>query len=322
MTKISRQAQISEDLAGQRLDQAAHALFSDFSRSRIQQWIKDGSLTVNKQTAVKNKQKVTGNELLHIETEVDAHDQWQAECVPLHIVYEDNAIMLINKQDQLVMHPAAGNYSGTLLNGLIYHNPNLTRLPRAGIVHRLDKDTTGLLVVAKTLEAYTFLVDQLQRRLVSREYDALVNGQLISGGTIDKAISRDPRNRLKFCCHPEGKTAVSHYKIINRYRGITHISVKLETGRTHQIRVHCSEEGFPIVGDVLYGGRKYTGQSTEATRNALINFPRQALHARKLGLIHPETRKYLNWEIDLPEDMAELIAGLTRQTGVLFSSGQ
>ena len=307
MTAIIRQASILPHLAGRRLDQVAHELFPEFSRTQIQQWIHDGALQVNQQPASKNRQKLFGRETLNINAWIESNAAWQGEPIPLSIVYEDDAILIINKQEQLVMHPSAGNHTGTLLNGLIHHNKILAKLPRAGIVHRLDKDTTGLLVVAKTLPAYTYLVDQLQRRLIDREYEALVNGKLISGGTIDKAIARDPHNRLKFHCHTQGRSAITHYRVLRHYHGITHIRVKLETGRTHQIRVHCADAGFPIVGDSLYGGKKYIKQVTETIRHALMCFPRQALHAKRLGLRHPETLEYMHWEIDLPEDMVGLV---------------
>ena len=296
-----------EVFAGRRLDQVAHLLFPEFSRTQIQHWINSGVLQLNQQAVKKNRQKLAGNEIIQLETCLQPKEQWQAERIPLHIVYEDTEMMLINKQDQLVMHPAAGNHQGTLLNGLLHDYPTLATLPRAGIIHRLDKNTTGLVVVAKTLTAHTWLVTQMQQRLITREYEALVHGHLISGGTINQPLSRDPHHRLKFCCSPKGKPAITHYRVIGHYPGVTHLRIKLETGRTHQIRVHCAAHGFPIVGDLLYGGRKYTGRVSASIRTALIQFPRQALHAKKLALHHPKTQEYMAWEINMPQDISKLM---------------
>ncbi|MCL4112689.1 UNVERIFIED_CONTAM: hypothetical protein GTU68_052136 [Idotea baltica] len=232
---------------------------------------------------------------LSLTAELDAQGEWIAEDIPINIVYEDEHILVVNKPAGLVVHPAAGHASGTLLNALLHYYPNSITIPRAGIVHRLDKDTTGLMVVAKSLQAQTSLVEQMQRHSVSRVYECIVNGVVIAGSTVKAAIGRSPTQRQRMAVVDGGKMAVSHYRVLQRFRSHTHIRVLLETGRTHQIRVHMQHEGFPLVGDITYGGRY------------LKSFPRQALHARFLELDHPVTGDRMRWESSLPDEMMELL---------------
>lgn len=304
-----RAFEIPAEAYGQRLDQALTVLLPDYSRSRIQLWIKQGKILLNGEPC-KAKTKVSGGESLLVTIEPEPQGEWQAEKIPLDIVFEDDSILLINKPVGLVIHPAVGNHSGTLLNALLYHCPELINVPRAGIVHRLDKDTSGILVVAKTLQAQTHLVKQLQKRAFDREYEAIVQGEMISGGTIDAAIGRHPAQRVKMAVvrnANHGKEAITHYRIKARYRGYTRLQVKLETGRTHQIRVHLSYLNFPVVGDPVYGGRlRIPPDCNDHLQQFLKRFKRQALHAHRLGLKHPQTGEWLEWEVEVPEDMQTL----------------
>ncbi len=306
---IQQSETVPEHLSGERTDKIAAELFDDFSRSTLQGWIKNGSLTVDGKTC-KAKDKQFVGALFAIDATIESNDEWVAEDIPLDIVFEDEHILVINKPTNLVVHPAAGNPSGTVMNALLFHHAAASTLPRAGIVHRLDKDTTGLMVVAKTLAAHHHLVDELQVRNIKREYEAIVMGEMTGGGTIDEPIGRHPRQRTKMAVEPiHGKPAVTHYRIRQRFSHFTHIEVALETGRTHQIRVHMSFIKYPIVGDTLYGGRfKIPPGADEALIDALKTFPRQALHAKRLGLHHPDSGDYMEWECDLPEDMQNLLA--------------
>ena len=308
-----RQFQIPMEAYGQRLDQVVAELLPEFSRSRLQQWIKQGKILLNGEI-MKPKSKVTGGETLQVTIEQEQQGEWEAENIPLDIIFEDAHILVINKPVGLVVHPAAGNYSGTLLNALLYHCPELINVPRAGIVHRLDKDTSGLLVVAKTLPAQTHLVKQLQDRAFEREYEAIVIGEMTGGGTIDEPIGRHPVHRVKMAVmkNPDsGKEAITHYRIKERYKNYTCVQVKLETGRTHQIRVHMAHIHYPLVGDPVYAGRlRLPPDCDEALKTFLLNFKRQALHARKLGLVHPESGEWLEWSVEAPEDMQTLKAHL------------
>ncbi|MDO8179344.1 MAG: RluA family pseudouridine synthase [Undibacterium sp.] len=290
------------DSCGERLDKVVSKLVPQYSRSRIQQWIEAGFVTVDgKQSRIKMTMLGDENIVIHPQAAPD-EGAYKAEDIPLDIVYEDDSILVINKPAGLVVHPAAGNWSGTLLNGLLYHRPNLVSVPRAGIVHRLDKDTSGLMVVAKTLIAQTELVRQLQARSVKREYSALVWGTPNKSGTVDAAMARHSRDRLKMAVSQSivAKPAITHYQrlatgMLERFP-VTLVACQLETGRTHQIRVHMQSIGFPLVGDTLYG-----------KQHLARFFHRQALQARRLGLIHPQTGKAVEWEIPLAIDFAELI---------------
>ncbi|MEO0318854.1 MAG: hypothetical protein RL404_2531 [Pseudomonadota bacterium] len=299
---------LGEDSRGQRLDKALSGLLPQFSRARLQQWIDDGLVTVDGKPA-RGKAIMLGDEAIVVQPKPAESDHaYQPEAVPLEVVHEDEDLIVIAKPVGLVVHPAAGNWSGTLLNGLLHRWPHLSGVPRAGIVHRLDKDTSGLMVVAKTLMAQTDLVRQLQDRSVGREYLALVWGQPVSNGRIEAAIGRHPRDRTKMAVSksPLAKTAITHYQKVAAGnldgKPVTLLRCKLETGRTHQIRVHLASIGFPIVGDAVYG------------KHHLISvFPRQALHAEKLELVHPTHGDAVEWQQPVPADMAALLqqAGIT-----------
>ncbi|HGN2594851.1 TPA: 23S rRNA pseudouridine(1911/1915/1917) synthase RluD [Pseudomonas aeruginosa] len=314
---IQRAAEVPFELGGQRLDQIAAQLFPEHSRSRLAGWIKDGRLTVDG-AALRPRDIVHSGAQLVLEAEQEAQGEWLAQDIELEIVYEDEHILVIDKPAGLVVHPAAGHQDGTLLNALLYHVPDIANVPRAGIVHRLDKDTTGLMVVAKTLEAHTKLVAQLQARSVSRIYEAIVIGVITSGGTIDAPIGRHGVQRQKMAVVDAGKVAVSHYRVLERFRAHTHTRVKLETGRTHQIRVHMSHIGYPLVGDPVYGGRfRIPPVASQTLVQTLREFPRQALHARFLELDHPATGVRMKWESPLPEDFLWLLS-LLRQDREAF----
>jgi 23S rRNA pseudouridine1911/1915/1917 synthase len=308
---LTLSASIPDSLSGERLDRIAAELFPDYSRSVLQGWIKNGELTVDGK-ASKPKDKHYAGAKLALVAQLENNDQWLAEAIPLDIVYEDEDLLVINKPADWVVHPAAGNPGGTVMNAILHHHPEAATLPRAGIVHRLDKDTTGLMVVAKTLPAHHALVKQLQKREIKREYEALVYGEMTGGGTVNEPIGRHPHHRTKMAVEPfHGKEAVTHYRVKKRFHGITHIDVSLETGRTHQIRVHMSYIKYPIVGDTTYIGRSRIPEGASQTMaDALKMFPRQALHARRLGLYHPTTGEYMEWEAELPGDMQQLLLAL------------
>ncbi|MBR9869279.1 MAG: 23S rRNA pseudouridine(1911/1915/1917) synthase RluD [Oceanospirillales bacterium] len=310
--KVQLSATVSDDLIGKRLDQAVAELFPDYSRSRLQGWIKDGQLTVDGEVK-RPRDKLQGGELLTIAAELDVIDQYKAVEMPLNIIYEDDDIMIINKPAGLVVHPAAGHWDDTLLNGLLHYFPAIAQVPRAGIVHRLDMDTTGLMVVAKTIQAQTELVSQLQDRSMGREYEAVVGGVMTGGGTVDEPLGRHSRSRQKMAVVGVGKEAITHYRVLKRFRAHTHIRLKLETGRTHQIRVHMSYINYPLVGDQLYGGRfRLPKGVSPQLLEKLKGFNRQALHAKRLELFHPATGELMAWEVDLPDDMQSLLKSLKR----------
>ncbi|MBA1248089.1 23S rRNA pseudouridine(1911/1915/1917) synthase RluD [Pseudomonas luteola] len=315
---IQLNAEVPTELGGQRLDQVAAQLFSEYSRSRLSSWIKEGSLTVDG-AILRPRDLVHGGAVLSLRAEREVQGDWVAQDIELNIVYEDDHLLVLDKPAGLVVHPAAGHADGTLLNALLHHVPSLANVPRAGIVHRLDKDTTGLMVVAKTLEAQTSLVAQLQARSVSRIYEAVVAGVVVSGGTVDAPIGRHSQRRQQMAVVTGGKPAVSHYRVLDRFRAYTHVRVKLETGRTHQIRVHMTHIGFPLVGDPVYSGRFRIPPATNPTLvKTLREFPRQALHARFLELDHPVTGERMSWESPLPEDIVWLLS-LLRQDREAFT---
>ncbi len=313
--QVTLDALIPLDLAGARLDQAAAQVFAEYSRERLKDWIKDGRLTIDGRIA-KPKDKVLGGEQLRLVAEAEVETHAQAQDIPLNIIYEDEHLLVLDKPAGLVVHPGAGNPDGTLLNALLHHCPDLNLLPRAGIVHRIDKDTSGLLVVAKTLPAHTSLTVQLADKSVYREYEAIAVGVMTSGGTVDAPIERHPVDRTRMAVVPprdddgkRGRDAVSHYRVLARFRGHTHVRVQLETGRTHQIRVHMAHISHPLVGDPVYGGRmRLPKGASPALIKAVQTFPRQALHARRLGLVHPATYAEMEWESPLPDDMEALLA--------------
>lgn len=301
---------VPPELANKRMDQIVAELCPQYSRSQLQKWIRSGHITLNGKSA-KIKQKLVANDEMVVDPQLTEQTTDEPENIPLDIAYEDESILVVNKPVGLVVHPGAGNRAGTLLNGLLHHIPGQKNLPRAGIVHRLDKDTSGLMVVAKTLEAHLVLVNQLQARTVKREYLALVQGNVISGGTIEGNIGRHPVDRKRMAIVTGGKYAVTHYRIEKRLAGFTLLRVQLETGRTHQIRVHMSSKHMPIIGDRVYMGRqRIPAAITQELRETLQQFPRQTLHATKLGLIHPETGEEMNWEVGLPQDMQNLLTQL------------
>jgi len=305
-------ASIPPELAGQRLDQALAALFADITRSQLQQWIEDGRVLLNGRVPRK-RDKVKEGDAVEILAPPPAEGGWKAQAIPLEIVHEDGDILVINKPPGLVVHPGAGNPEGTLLNALLNHAPALAALPRAGIVHRLDKDTSGLMVVAKTERARQHLIEQLQEHSVEREYLTIVNGVMVAGGTIDAPIGRHRTQRTRMAVSDRGKPAVSHYRVMKKYRTHTLVQVKLESGRTHQIRVHMAHLHYPVVGDPVYGGRlKIPAGASEHLKNELRHFKRQALHALKLSLIHPGTGKRAQWATSVPEDMSKLMGALAQ----------
>lgn len=299
--------QVPDELAGQRLDQALSQLFSEYSRSRLSQWVKQGKVLVDG-AQLRPRDKLMGGEWLQLELVTEADERWQAQDIPLDIVFEDEQILVLNKPAGLVVHPAAGNPDGTLLNALLHHLPELAHIPRAGIVHRLDKDTSGIMVVAKTLTSQASLVEQLQTRSLSRQYQCVVQGGMTGGGRVDEPIGRHPVDRKRMAVVGGGKQAITHYRVMERYRAHTRVSVRLETGRTHQIRVHMAHIHYPIVGDPVYGGRlKLPAACRQELTECLQGFRRQALHAFRLGLLHPASGQSLEWQVDLPEDMQRLI---------------
>ncbi|OUS06394.1 hypothetical protein A9Q90_05710 [Gammaproteobacteria bacterium 54_18_T64] len=319
--EISLQAEVPSHLSGARLDQAAAELFAAYSRTRLQQWIRDGALLVDGRVG-KTREKLLGGEYLSLKAQLQAEGEWQAQPVPFDIVFEDTSVIVVNKAAGLVVHPGAGNPDGTLLNGLLHHCEQLANIPRAGIVHRLDKDTTGLMVVAKTLEAHHSLTTQLKDRSVKRHYRAIVQGVMTGGGTVDAPIGRHPTSRTRMAVLRPGREAgsryreaISHYRLEERFSGHSHIEVALETGRTHQIRVHMAHLGYPLVGDVVYGGRlRLSAGSSVELSTALREFPRQALHALRLSFIHPHSGESVEWESSLPEDMQQLLSVLQSES--------
>lgn len=315
--RIELSAVAEEVAAGERLDQVAARLFPDYSRSRLQAWIRDGALTVDG-ALLRPREKVTAGAILRISAQLEDAVGWQGQPIALDIVHEDDSILVLNKPAGLVVHPAAGHHDGTLVNALINHHGAMSQLPRGGIVHRLDKDTSGIMVAAKTLQAHAHLVEQLQARTVGREYDAVCVGAMTGGATVDAPMGRHPRQRKKMAVVAQGgKSAVTHYRVAQRFAHHTHITVRLETGRTHQIRVHLAHRHYPLVGDPVYGGRpRIPPGASQALVDALRRFPRQALHARKLRLIHPRKMRDVTFECPLPDDMQELLAVLAAEDPV------
>ncbi|MGL5800547.1 MAG: 23S rRNA pseudouridine(1911/1915/1917) synthase RluD [Plesiomonas sp.] len=309
--QIELTATVAFHQLGQRLDQALAELFPDYSRSRIKTWIQERGVQVDGNIVDRPREKVLGGEQIIITAVLEEPARWEAQDIPLNIVYEDDDILVINKPRDLVVHPGAGNADGTILNALLHYYPAIADVPRAGIVHRLDKDTTGLMVVAKTVPAQTHLVEALQRREITREYEAIAIGIMTKGGTVDEPISRHPSKRTHMAVHPMGKPAVTHYRIMERFRAHTRLRLRLESGRTHQIRVHMSFISHPLIGDPLYGGRPRPPRgASEAFLQVLRKFDRQALHATMLRLVHPISGELLEWHAPIPDDMVELVETL------------
>jgi 23S rRNA pseudouridine1911/1915/1917 synthase len=303
---------IPERMTGYRLDVALSEMLPDYSRSKITAWIKSGDALVNNK-AFKPKDKVNGSQMVMLSLNKKQNNEWSAENIALNIVFEDEDIIVINKQFGIVTHPGAGNWTGTLANALLYYDPSLSKLDRAGIVHRLDKNTSGLMVIAKNEKSQKYLIEQLQSHLVDREYSAIVYGHMIAGGTINEPIGRDPKDRVKQAVSMSGKDATTHYRAIDRFKSHTHVKAILETGRTHQIRVHLSYVGHSLIGDPMYGGRvRFPKKASEELKEALLNFKRQALHSKKLTLAHPISGESMSWKAPLPDDMLELLKVLEK----------
>ncbi len=303
---------IPPELAGNRLDQALARMFPEFSRSRLAQWVKKGLVSVDGE-ARRPRDTVNGGETVILTPQAETAVTSRPEPLALDIVYEDDALLVINKPAGLVVHPGAGNLRGTLMNGLLHHAPGLADLPRAGIVHRLDKDTSGLLLVGKTLQSHTALTRALAEREIDRHYEAICVGRLTAGGTVDAPIKRHPVDRLRMSVQPDGKPAVTHYRVLQRFPAHTHISVKLETGRTHQIRVHLAYRRHPLVGDPVYGGRlALPPGADQSLADALRGFKRQALAATRLTLQHPASGEALDFAVPPPADFQSLLAALAQ----------
>lgn len=308
---LKKQITIPREYHSQRVDSVLAQLLPEYSRSQISNWIKTGSVTLN-QKPCKPKDKTMDGDLIQINVDFIKPETdfnlCEPENIPLQIIYEDEDLLVLNKPANLVVHPGAGNRNHTLVNALLHHAPVLHHLPRAGIIHRLDKDTTGLLIVAKSLTAHTSLIRQMQAREIQRHYITLVQGHIISGGTIDTGFGRHPRNRLKMTVTEQGRQAITHYTVNKQYQDFTLLDVALMTGRTHQIRVHLAYINHPVVGDPLYGGRmRFPSNANEQLRSILQQFKRQALHARFIAFYHPETDEQLTFEAPLPDDFELLL---------------
>ncbi len=311
MAQITLSATVQPEHLGLRLDQTLSKLFPDYSRSRIKTWIEGDLVKVNGEINSIPRYKMFGGEEIEIQVEVEEENRFEPQNLPINIVYEDEHILVINKPKDFVVHPGAGNPSGTLLNALLYHYPEIAEVPRAGIIHRLDKDTTGLMVVAKTIPAQTQLVRDLQKRKITREYEAVAFGVMTQGGKVDEPMARHPTKRTQMAVHPMGKPAVTHYRIMEHFRNYTRLRLRLETGRTHQIRVHMAHLAHPLLGDQTYGGRpRPPKNASEEFLAVLRNFKRQALHAVMLRLQHPITGELMEWHAPLPSDFVELINAL------------
>lgn len=306
---------VPDHLFGKRLDQVLAEMFPDYSRSRIKDWILADAVQVNGQIQNKPREKLLGGEQIDILAVLPQEVRFEAEAISLNIIYEDEHILVINKPAGLVVHPGAGNHDGTLLNALLHHCPEIAEVPRAGIIHRLDKDTTGLMVVAKNIPAQTHLVEAMQQREITREYEAVINGTMTAGGSVDQPLGRHPTKRTLMAVIESGKPAVTHYRVMEKFRAHTRLRLRLETGRTHQIRVHMAFIGHSLLGDPVYGGRpRPTRQASDDFLQLLRNFKRQALHAAMLRLAHPVSSEILEWQAPLPDDMLQLIEALRADT--------
>ncbi len=312
---IQHQEIVPESCLGKRFDQTLAQMFPEYSRSRLKEWILAGNVSVNGSVLTKAREKMYGGEAISIETEVEAEERFDPQNIPLTIVYEDDDILVINKPAGLVVHPGAGNPDGTVLNALLHYCPQVAVVPRAGIVHRLDKDTTGLMVVAKTIAAQTNLVESLQAREITREYEAIASGLMTAGGLVDEPIGRHSTKRTHMAVTFSGRPSVTHYRVMEKFRLHTRLRLRLETGRTHQIRVHMAHITHPLVGDPVYGGRpRPPKNATTELREILKGFKRQALHAAMLSLFHPVTGEEMTWHAEIPEDMVTLTDTLREDT--------
>ena len=307
MKKIELEITIPKELDGKRLDVALSELLPEYSRSKIQSWIKAGEVGVNNLNH-RQRDVVNADDIIKINTVPKNTNKDQAEAIDLNVIHEDDEIIIINKQAGLVVHPGAGNQKHTLVNALLHFDKNLDVLPRAGIVHRLDKDTTGIMIIARTIKSHTHLVNELQKRNIKRNYRALICGQLIAGGTIENKIGRHPVQRTKMTVTDKGKLAITHYKIVKKFQHYSYLDIQLDTGRTHQIRVHMNSINHPVIGDPMYGKNSFLKKGIETSlRDHIKNFKRQALHAYSLELIHPKIKKLVNYKAEVPDDMKNLI---------------
>jgi len=307
---ITHQLTIPYESAGQRLDQVLSQLLPEYSRTRIKAWIEGGQVQISGRQ-MRPKDAVLGGEQVTVTPVFEVDERVQAQDIALDIVHEDKHLLVVNKPAGLVVHPGAGNPAGTLQNALLHHDPKLGVLPRAGIVHRIDKETSGLLVIARTLESHTALTEMIEAHAVQRHYEAICVGVMTAGGTVDKPIGRHSTDRIKMMIRSDGREAVTHYRVVTRFRAHTHVRVQLETGRTHQIRVHLSHIGYPLVGDSVYGKRLVIPKGASAAFDeTLRNFHRQALHAARLEFMHPITHKSVSYEAPLPADMKQLLKAL------------
>lgn len=315
--QIDLSAEVPETMFDKRLDQCLALLFPEYSRSKLKEWILADYVLVDGEVVNTPRLKLKSGELIEIKATQEVQVTNTPQDIDLDIAFEDEHIMIINKHAGLVVHPGAGNQDGTLLNALLAKVPNIDQVPRAGIVHRLDKDTTGLMVVAKTLPAQTSLVEQLQSRSMGREYEALVMGTMVAGGVVDEPIGRHPNKRTSMAVSEAGKEAVTHYRVKEKFRAYTYLRLKLESGRTHQIRVHMSHIKHPLVGDTLYGGRpRLPKHASESFVNTLRGFKRQALHAAQLSLTHPISQEEMTFQAPLPEDFVNLLAEVREDTKI------
>jgi len=309
MKLLQQRFLIEKQQAGNRLDQVLHQLLPEFSRSRIQQWIQQGFVCLNQQPCKPRQKVLQGDQIdLDIPQQVQISDR--AQAIEFDIIHQDEDIFIVDKPAGLVVHPAAGHADGTLVNGLLARDPRLEQLPRAGIVHRLDKDTTGIMVVARNLTAHNWLVDQLQRRLVKREYVAISQGVVTAGRSIETGIARHPQNRKKMSVQPGGKPAITHFQVARKFDHHSLIRVQLETGRTHQIRVHMAHINYPLLGDPVYSGRRQAAGLAPPLAEIVRSFRRQALHAERLGFVHPRSRESLSFSSALPDDFQQLLDAL------------
>ena len=322
MSQSTHRVTIAEEHDGLRFDQALAAMFPDYSRSRLQSWIRDGHARLDGQV-VAPKAKVVAGQQVALEVATQQQSAALAEEISLDIVFEDDDILVLNKPAGLVVHPGAWNPAGTLMNGLLHHAPELNALPRAGILHRLDKDTSGLLLVAKSHGAHTRLVRDLERRMIRREYRAVCNDRLTAGETVDAPIGRHPTQRTRMAVSDRGKPAITHYRVLARFAAHSFLAVRLETGRTHQIRVHLAWRQHPLVGDPVYGGRLRIPPGADTVlADALKNFRRQALHASSLGFTHPVKGEDLQFHAPLPADLLQLLDVLGGEAKLDFESMQ
>tara|TARA_B100001250_G_scaffold72479_1_gene58897 strand:+ start:49315 stop:50280 length:966 start_codon:yes stop_codon:yes gene_type:complete len=312
LEKVKESIIVTNEISGIRLDQASAKSFNRFSRSQLKGWIESGYLTLDGKIA-EPKTKVFEGQIINLNVDLEPIIPIEPENIPLDIIHQDTDFYIINKTSGLVIHPGAGNHSGTVQNGLLYLDPNQGVLPRAGIVHRLDKDTSGLIVVARNSASYLSLINQIKDRTVTKIYSGICNNIPISGGKIEHPISRNPRDRLKMTVNNNGKPAKTFYKVIERFRAHSLLEIRIETGRTHQIRVHLSYENYPLLGDPIYGGRPILPISpSNELKNSISKLNRQALHASQLSFIHPSSGKNVSFKSSLPKDISDMLEILSR----------